>query len=147
MGCHKDRDAQKKSKQSKRRVNTMSIDNILNDIDPSELNQRNPSRDKYRKEEGIFIWYNRNDLGCSWSRVQDNFARQFHKRRGKGGLQCKFYRVLDEYGVQKVRVQCRGGLCRPQDRAAWGVIVKTSIRYWWMLPCHQNIPSLPKCRL
>ncbi|EXJ92574.1 hypothetical protein A1O3_01126 [Capronia epimyces CBS 606.96] len=140
-------DASKKGRGGKRRVDAMSIINLLNGTPTPAGNRRYPPRDKYDQEEGIFIWYNRIDLGLSWNRVQENFKRQFHKQRGKAGLQCKYYRVLTENHVQKVRDQGPRALRRPYDVAAWGVIAQTSIRYPWMLPYHQLMPKMMKCKL
>jgi hypothetical protein len=55
----------------------------------------------------MYMWYFRTDLGCDWDAVLDGFRDQFSAkpRRAKGGLQCRFYRVLDDWGVEKVRSQ------------------------------------------
>ncbi len=68
-----------------------------------------PPCKKYSVEQAHFLWYHRTDLGEGWDDVEREYEYQFGDKRGKGGLQCKFYRVLDDHGVEKVREQARSG--------------------------------------
>lgn len=68
-----------------------------------------PPCKKYSTEQEYFVWYYRTDLGQDWDEVERKYEHQFGDKRGKAGLQCKFYRVLDDHGVKKVREQTRSG--------------------------------------
>lgn len=105
-------------------------------------NTRAP-RPKYEEQQAFFIWYHRTDLSEPWDQVLLEFSRQFHHRRPKGGLQCKFYRLLKEWDVEKVRVQNRHARDSPKDRVgAFGVVERTPRRFEWMRPHHYNSPPL-----
>lgn len=106
------------------------------------------SRPKYPKEEELFIWYMRIDLRLSWDKIETLFNAQFPASRERGGLQCKFYRVLKEWGVDKVRDQnlhSRDPEKDPQT-GTYGVIKRTNMRFQWMKPEHQRMPCLKKFR-
>lgn len=112
--------------------------------------ERRPSstrapRPKYEEQQAFFIWYHRTDLGEAWNQVLREFERQFHHRRHKGGLQCKFYRLLKDWNVEKVRAQTKHVQDHPKDKiGAFGVVQRTSKRYEWMKPEHYNAPALPQ---
>ncbi|KAK4936993.1 hypothetical protein LTR10_022242 [Elasticomyces elasticus] len=55
-------------------------------------------RHKYAEERAFYIWYHRIDLGLTWDEVVAAYRRYWRDRRRKGGLQCKFYRLLEQYG-------------------------------------------------
>lgn len=126
------------------------------DLIPYAIAQREPTRTprvraprpKYTPEQGLFIWYHRTDLCEAWDVVISEFKVQFKEAREKGGLQCKFYRMLDQYGVQKVRLQKKVVGDDPKHRfiGAYGVIQRTSERFRWMRIHHQNTPALPQFR-
>lgn len=102
-------------------------------------------RPKYSDDQGYFIWYHRTDLAEPWDRVLQEFAKQFNHRRPKGGLQCKFYRLLGDWGVEKVREQARQSQSRSRDRVGqYGLVQRTTLRYDWMQPEHINAPALPQ---
>jgi len=107
-----------------------------------------PPTRKYTTEQTYFIWYYRTDLRKDWDYVERAFFRQFGDKREKGGLQCKFYRLLEQKKVEKVREQSRSGRKRNGDMIGrFGVVQRTSVRYPWMrpedivrrpLPCFNN---------
>lgn len=102
-------------------------------------------RPKYEEQQAFFIWYHRTDLSEPWDQVLREFGRQFHHRRPKGGLQCKFYRLLEEWNVEKVRIQNRHARDSPKDRVgAFGVVQRTTKRFSWMRPHHYISPPLPQ---
>ncbi|ETI28166.1 hypothetical protein G647_00615 [Cladophialophora carrionii CBS 160.54] len=88
---------------------------------------------KYAAEQAYWIWYHRTDLGEGWDEVEQKFDIQFGESRKKGGLQCKFYRLLDIHGVEKVRKQTKSGHKRRGNRVGkFGVVQRTTRRYAWM---------------
>ncbi|KIW24353.1 uncharacterized protein PV07_10072 [Cladophialophora immunda] len=104
---------------------------------------RSPCK-KYELEQKYFIWYHRIDLEQEWDDIEKAFHRQFGDLRKKGGLQCKFYRVLEESNVAKVREQAKSG---HRDRRGkidkFGVVQRTTQRFLWMRPEDQSRPPLP----
>lgn len=114
---------------------------------PRRLNEsrcRRPPCKKYSLEQALFIWYQRTDLAKPWDEVEEDFRRQFEEKRGKGGLQCKFYRTLNDAKVEKVREQAKWGRRSKRDRVGkFGVIQRTNKRYSWMLPEDRHKPPLP----
>lgn len=106
------------------------------------------SRPKYQKEEEIFIWYMRTDLRLSWDKVEVLFNRQFPAYRKKEGLRCKFYRVLEDWGVDNVRHQNPYSRDPEKHRSigAYGVVQRTNMRFNWMKPEHQRMPCLKDFR-
>jgi hypothetical protein len=98
-------------------------------------------RRKYQQEQSFFIWYHRVDLGLSWNQTMDAYEQHWHEQREKGGLQCKFYRILDQHKVLKVREQNKTDrrarkATLPQGRN-FGMLGVTDKKYHWMLPQHQ----------
>ncbi|OAP59057.1 hypothetical protein AYL99_06355 [Fonsecaea erecta] len=99
---------------------------------------------KYELEQAYFIWYHRIDLRENWDNVEQEFHRQFGEARKKAGLQCKFYRVLGEANVEKIREQARSQLRLRGDKFnKYGVVQRTARRFPWMRPEDQLIPPLP----
>ncbi|KIW73353.1 hypothetical protein PV04_01482 [Phialophora macrospora] len=97
------------------------------------IRQPRPPCKQYNPEQAYFIWYNRTDLGQGWDEVEHRFEIQFGETRKKGGLQCKFYRVLGIHGVEKVREQTKTGHKRRGDRVGkFGVVQRTAKRFSWM---------------
>ena len=94
-----------------------------------------PHRPKYSDEQAAFVWYQRIDLGRSWEEVVNAFNRQYPRDavRGRGGLQCKFYRILTAYGVRNVREQARQRH-RTGGAGAFGLIDRTDVRYVSLRP-------------
>jgi len=145
----------------------MSITSILNDMGgenplPSQrkvpqrleplaerftrpVRQPRPPRQKYTDEEAYFIWYYRTDLRMPWNKVEEEFRRQWGQPRPKGGLQCKFYRLLEHWKVAKVREQTRQSQKLGEDIIAqFGLVQRTNLRFDWMQPDHFNQPQLPQ---
>jgi len=107
-------------------------------------------RPKYAIEEAYFIWYHRTDLNEPWEQVLQEHRAAFPSKRGKGGLQCRFYRLLDEHKVEKVRAQT-GSPEDSLDRSRgvvgrYGVVQRTGKRFKWMKAEHQDVPPLPQFR-
>lgn len=96
--------------------------------------KRNPPRQGYTNEQALFIWWHRDDKSLSWSKVERAYQRYFGYRRKTGGLQCKYYRILDRYGVIKVRDQKRWQLRegRKDPARKFGMEATTKLRYRWM---------------
>ena len=88
---------------------------------------------KYADVQAYFIWYHRTDLHECWDEVERKFDLQYKEKRVKGGLQCKFYRFLDQHKVEKVREQAKRGQRRHGDRVGrFGVVERTNERHDWM---------------
>jgi hypothetical protein len=90
---------------------------------------RGPCR-PYVLEEDMYIWYFRTDLGSDWDVVLECFRNQFSEKpkRAKGGLQCRSYRVLKDWGVEMIRHQnsLSRDAARHQYVGKFGVIVGVS---------------------
>ena len=95
-------------------------------------------RNKYHDEEALFIWYHRIDLHESWDTVEEEFRNQFNQHRKKAGLQCKFYRLLGQRGIDKVRVQAKYRLRHenPEGYGGFGLIQRTDERPPWIRVHH-----------
>ena len=106
-------------------------------------------RQRYQDEEGLFIWYHRIDLHESWDVVEEEFQHQFHQQRKKAGLQCKFYRLLDQRHIDKVRVQAKHRLRHenPEGYQGFGLIRRTKERPLWIRKHHlpQHLKSHHTC--
>ena len=114
-----------------------------------------PPRPPYSMEMRDFIWYHRTDLGEGWDKVLEEFNINFRSDvpRPKSGLQCIFYRVLNDHKVAKVREQSRAsrtliGKAENDHNTvgAYGVVQRTARRYEWMLPEHRSRLPLPQFR-
>ena len=93
--------------------------------------ERREFRPTYAKEEEYFIWYHRVDLGLDWSDVRQAYNAQFPHRQRKGfqGIQCKYYRCCEIYGVPRVRDRNRGA----SPAASYGVRSRLpGLWYPWM---------------
>ena len=103
-------------------------------------------RPMYTREQLFFIWYFRTDLAKSWDQVRSAYNVQFPDQREKGGLQCKFYRVLKDHQVERVRAQTRSSLETAKDNVTgrYGVVQRTNERYRWMRDEHLRTPPLPQ---
>ncbi|ETN46573.1 uncharacterized protein HMPREF1541_00758 [Cyphellophora europaea CBS 101466] len=100
----------------------------------------------YTPEEMLFTWYHRTDLKLDWDVVEYLYNKCFNRwPRQKGGLQCKFYRYIADWGVARVRVQKRTSQIRKTvsdtDHDLWtaefGVTKCTDHIFGWMLPEHR----------
>lgn len=64
-------------------------------------------RPAYTTEEVHFIWYLRIDRGYLWPDIDNAFNARFSHRAGDrrkiSGLQCRYYRLLDQNGMPQVR--------------------------------------------
>lgn len=99
---------------------------------PPRGRERREFRPTYTEEEVNFIWYHREDLGLEWSLVCDAFNRQFPGRdvagRDKSGIQCKYYRHLENNGVPQVRQRDR----TTSAAENYGMRANTGLWYPWM---------------
>ena len=62
-------------------------------------------RPAYSTEEQHFIWYLRIDRGYLWPDLLDAFNARFARPGGGrelSGLQCRYYRLLGQYGIPNV---------------------------------------------
>lgn len=104
-------------------------------------------RPKYEIEQIFFIWYHRTDLSLPWDEVLHKYREQFQQSRQKTGLQCKFYRLLDDWGVERVRAQVRNSHRTSNDSVgAYGVIQRTWHRFAWMRPEEMHLAPLLQFR-
>lgn len=88
---------------------------------------------KYTQEQEHFIWYHRTDLHMPWDQVELEYKQYFHHDREKGGLQCKYYRVLDYYNVEKVRQQTRCGQVIGKAKIGkYGLLATVKCNYPWI---------------
>ena len=84
-------------------------------------------RPKYTPEQCFYIWYLYKDVDLDWAATVRAFNSMFGRPlRNKGGLQCKFYRTLEEFGVPKVRQQGRSA--SEGSTARYGVLERTNYR-------------------
>ena len=104
--------------------------------------ERRRFRPTYLQEEEYFIWYHRVDLGMDWPEIKALYNAQFphSHRRGGGdserslqGIQCKYYRCNDAYGVPRVRDRKRGGASGQGAAELYGVRTRCpGLWYDWM---------------
>ncbi|KIW50296.1 hypothetical protein PV05_11897 [Exophiala xenobiotica] len=123
----------------------MRIVYVLNDTCAVPKGPKKPPREKYTEEEAYFIWYHRIDLNMPWNKVLEAYSRNFAETRKKAGLQCRFYRIVDQHKVKKVRQQGRPERnTRGYHIEKFGVIAQTDRRYHWMRPEHLECQPLPR---
>ena len=118
----------------------------------SNYPQPRDARPAYTAEQQFYIWYHKTDLGWKWDNITTAFNRYFRTRRPKGGLTCRFYRVLKEHGVETVRKQRNGRNDRRSSadgdeddnlNARYGVLQRTNYRnIKWMLERHLSVRVL-----
>lgn len=74
----------------------------------------------------------------SWDQVTSEYGQYFNQNTDdvstlKGGLQCKYYRVLESHRVDKVRKQTRsGGLTGEASNGSYGLLDKVNCNYPWI---------------
>lgn len=100
-----------------------------------------PARPGYSEEELFFIWYTKCDLDKSWDEVVQDFKQEFLVSRGKSALQSKYYRILINWRVTKIRersADTEDTQCSDTGPGVkYGVIQRTNVRYRWMRPEHR----------
>lgn len=96
----------------------------------SSTRDRRQHRPQYLEEEVYFIWYHRIDLGYEWQDITNAYNAQFpdRKREGFGGIQCKYYRYCEEFGIPKVRHRNRAA----SQVDEYGMRARTGLLYSWM---------------
>ncbi|KEF58032.1 uncharacterized protein A1O9_05955 [Exophiala aquamarina CBS 119918] len=88
---------------------------------------------KYTREQEHFIWYHRTDLHMPWDQVEHEYKQYFNHDREKGGLQCKYYRVLNSYNVEKVRQQTKWGQVIGKAKIGkYGLLATVKCNYPWI---------------
>ncbi|KAI1610555.1 hypothetical protein EDD36DRAFT_421630 [Exophiala viscosa] len=126
-------------------ADVMRISFVLNDDHHSSASTS--ARQKYQDEQSFFIWYHRTDLGLPWDQVMEMYRRYWKEDREKSGLQCKFYRILDQYNVDKVRKQTKMGRSSAREKKGkFGVLQRTNRRFPWMKPDHLGHRRMPVLR-
>lgn len=97
---------------------------------PSGPRERRQFRPTYLDEEVYFIWYYRIDLGYDWQDLATAYNAQFPDRTrvGFGGIQCKYYRYCEEFGIPKVRNRNRSASAVQE----YGMRSRTGRSYPWM---------------
>ena len=96
----------------------------------SGTRERRQFRPTYSDEEVLFIWYYRIDLGYDWQDITHAYNAQFpdRPRDGFGGIQCKYYRYCEEFGIPKVRNRDRSASAVSE----YGMRSRTGRSYPWM---------------
>lgn len=96
---------------------------------PPRERERRTFRPTYSEEEIDFIWYHRVDLGWEWNEILRAFNFQFPDRitREVGGIQCKYYRHLENNGLPQVRRRVRTASIEE-----YGMRAHTGRWYPWM---------------
>ena len=97
----------------------------------SRTRERRAFRPTYSDEEVYFIWYHRIDLGYDWQDINRAYNAQFpdRPRQRIGGIQCKYYRYCEEFGVPKVRNRDRAASAAEQ----YGMRSRTGLTFPWMM--------------
>lgn len=92
--------------------------------------ERRQFRPTYSDEEVFFIWYYRIDLGYDWQDIANAYNAQFPERPrdGFGGIQCKYYRYCEEFGIPKVRNRDRSASAVNE----YGMRSRTGRSFPWM---------------
>jgi hypothetical protein len=93
--------------------------------------ERREFRPTYTEAETHFIWYHRIDLNLDWAVVKNLFNKQFpgRQRRGFQGIQCKYYRCLDNHGLPPVRARNK----MPNSTEQFGIRTwLPDVKYTWM---------------
>lgn len=114
---------------------------------PQRSSTARDPRPVWPEEHAYFVWYCRTDLGQPWDQVLKSFEKQFGRKRAKGGLQCKFYRLLELWKVPNVREQNRagrqqGGGSEAGESVTFGLVQRTHLRYPWMKAEHLDMQPL-----
>ena len=87
-------------------------------------------RPTYGYEQVMFLWFHDIDLNMRWDDVVNLFKAMWPgDPREKGGMQCKLYRVLEQYNIPKKRQQLLGP---DGNRRAYGMWARQGHRYPWM---------------
>ncbi|KAI4146943.1 MAG: hypothetical protein L6R39_003280 [Caloplaca ligustica] len=96
---------------------------------PPRERQRRSFRPTYSEEEVDFLWYHRVDLAWEWNDILLAFNRQFpgNITREVSGIQCKYYRHLENRGMPQVRQRDRAASVQ-----AYGMRAHTGRWYPWM---------------
>lgn len=118
---------------------SISESSLSSDPTSKRRRRRSPRKPchKYTREQEHFIWYHRTDLQMPWDQVEYEYKRYFNHQGDdfKGGLQCKYYRILDFYNVQKVRQQTRSGRFPTANKVAkYGLLETVKCCYPWIRP-------------
>ena len=104
-------------------------------VEPKKLSMKAQAKPRdfrpaYEIEQGHFLWFFKIDKGLDWNSIYDAFKVTFpQSHRDKPGLQCKFYRVLSEYGMPNQRELAR--LPTEQLRSQYGFQSNRRERYSW----------------
>lgn len=96
----------------------------------SNIPEIRENRPAYDEEEDTFIWYHRDDCGMKWEEVSNAFNRHFgegRRRLGLQGIQGRYYRILKDEGVPKLRDRPRRS-----NRREYGVVKLKGAHYPWM---------------
>ena len=88
-------------------------------------------RAPYTYEQVMWLWFHFIDLKGNW----DDIEKMFHAEwpgddRNKVGMQCKAYRITEQYGLPKRRAQTEG----PKNPLRYGMWPNKRHSYKWMDP-------------
>jgi len=98
-------------------------------------------RPAYSTEEQHFIWYLRNDVGYLWPDLLDAFNARFSRnggRRGLSGLQCRYYRLLGQYGIPQVRMLRNADVVQRYGMKANLASAENCVTYPWLSGQYPN---------
>ena len=100
--------------------------------------QPRPPRYRYSGEEPYFLYYHKRDLGLPWDSINELYDQHFGNARSKGGLQCKFYRILSDWNMSSERSENRTRRRRPSDEGSTALSIEYDRPYPWMRAEHQE---------
>ena len=92
-------------------------------------------RPAYSIEEQHFIWYLRIDRGYLWPDILDAFNARFSRNGGQrklNGLQCRYYRLLDQHGIPQLRTFGTADVVQKHGMEASLVRTKPDVTYPWL---------------
>ena len=123
-----------------------SVASSLSSDDSTTNKESRGFRPPYTLEQQHFLWFFIIDLNRSWDETLRQFGRTFPSEvRNKGGLQCKFYRVLSDEGLQKRDLNKKERQADVKrmtgDPDRYGFWLRKRIRYPWMHDYASRLPG------
>ena len=108
---------------------------------PEIVQKTQAFRPAYSTEEQHFIWYLRIDRGYLWPKVLDAFNARFSHNSGRrklSGLQCRYYRLLNQHGIPKVRMLRTADVEQKYGMRASLARAGNSVTYPWLSGQYPN---------
>ena len=98
-------------------------------------------RPAYSTEEQHFIWYLRIDRGYLWHDLLEAFNARFSRNGGRrelSGLQCRYYRLLGQYGIPQERMLRTADVVQRHGMRASLARAKCHVTYPWLSGQYPN---------